>query len=293
MKNKFIYSFILICMIFSLSGCFGKINKDNLKVTTTVYPVEYLISRLYGDNSEIKSIYPNETDISNYSLTKKQTKEYAKNTEIFVYNGLTNEKEIAKSFLDINKNIQIIDVTYGIKHTNGIAEFWLSPNNYLMLADTIKSDLEEILNNKYTIEKIEEKYTQLREDLSSLDAELRNIGKKAASRGNNTFAIADNAFSFLTEYGYQTIDISEEGHITSNVKSKFKDGTYKYILVSDEQPVPDYIKDIVDNYNTKLITVNVMTTLTDAERQANDNYLSIMKDFLSTLSGLNINNEEN
>ena len=141
MKNKFIYSFILICMIFSLSGCFGKINKDNLKVTTTVYPVEYLINRLYGDNSEIKSIYPNETDISNYSLTKKQTKEYAKNTEIFVYNGLTNEKEIAKSFLDINKNIQIIDVTYGIKHTNGIAEFWLSPNNYLMLADTIKSDL--------------------------------------------------------------------------------------------------------------------------------------------------------
>ena len=288
MKKKLFSILSLMIIIFSISGCSLGNNKDNMKITTTVYPIEYLVYRLYGDSSTISSIYPNETDVSTYKLTNKQEKEYAKKTELFVYNGLTDEKEIAKTFIGKNKNIQIIDVTYGIKSTNGIEEFWLSPNNYLMLADTVKNDLKDIVDNKYIGEDIDKKYLELQEDLSLLDAELRTIGKNAINSGNNTLAIADPAFGFLSEYGYQIIDVSEEGHITSNVKNKFKEGNYKYILVSDEKQVPDYIKDIVDNYGTKIITVNVMNTLTDAERKANDNYLTIMKNFLSNLSSLNV-----
>lgn len=288
MKKKLFSILSLFIIIFSISGCSFGNSKDNIKITTTVYPIEYLVCRLYGDNSTITSIYPNETDVDTYKLTNKQEKEYAKNTEIFVYNGLTNEKDIAKTFISKKKDIQIIDVTYGIKSTNGIEEFWLSPNNYLMLASTVKNDLIDILDNKYTGEEIEKKYLELQEDLSLLDAELRSIGKKAANSGNNILAVADPAFGFLSEYGYQIIDISEEGHITSNVKNKFKDNTYKYILVSDEKQVPDYIKDLADNYGTKIITINVMNTLTDSERKANDNYLTIMKNFLSTLSNLNV-----
>lgn len=288
MKKKIFSILMLFIIIFSISGCDVGNSRDNIKVTTTVYPIEYLIYRLYGENCTISSIYPNESDINSYELTKKQEKEYAKNTEIFVYNGLTNEKEIAKTFISKNKDIQIIDVTYGIKGSNGIESFWLSPNNYLMLASTVKNDLKDILNNKYTGEEIDKKYLELQEDLSLLDAELRTIGKNAVNTNNNILTIADPAFGFLSEYGYQIIDVSEEGHITSNVKNKFKDSTYKYILVSDEKQIPDYIKDIVDNYGTKIITVNVMNTLTDSERKANDNYLTIMKDFLSTLNSLNV-----
>ena len=292
MKNRFIYVISLIVLCLCSTGCFGRNGKDNMQITTTVYPIEYLAERLYGENSEIKSIYPNEVDLNTYELNDKKIKEYAKSTDLFIYNGLTDsEKDIAKNFINKNKSMQIIDVTYGINSTNGVAEFWLSPNNYLMLADTIKNDLEEILDNKYYTEVIEEKYNLLQEDLSLLDAELRNIGKKAASSGNNTFAIANTSFSFLSEYGYQIVDISEESYVTSNIKNKFKDETYKYILVSDEEAVPDYVKDLVDNYGTKLITVNVMTTLTDEERTANDNYLTIMNSFLSTLAGLNTSTE--
>ena len=57
--------------------------------------------------------------------------------------------------------MQIIDVSYGLKYKYGIEELWLHPNNYLMLANTIKNDLEELSANKYTAEKIEKNYKQL------------------------------------------------------------------------------------------------------------------------------------
>ena len=45
------------------------------------------------------------------NITDKQIKEYSKETTLFVYNGLSNEKEIAKTFINKNKNMHIIDVS--------------------------------------------------------------------------------------------------------------------------------------------------------------------------------------
>ena len=45
-----------------MTGCFDKNNLKNAKVTTTVYPIEYLIQRLMvGNDIKITSIYPNGT----------------------------------------------------------------------------------------------------------------------------------------------------------------------------------------------------------------------------------------
>ena len=98
----------LICVLLvtlSSSGCFKKDDLDGAMVYTTVYPTSYIIKTLYGEHSEIKSIYPNETNITDYKLTKKQISEYSKG-DIFVYNGLSNEKQIAKNFLNKNKRIK-------------------------------------------------------------------------------------------------------------------------------------------------------------------------------------------
>ena len=158
MKRKLLLSFLSIISIFLLTGCFDTNNLEGSNITTTVYPIEYLVERLYGDHSNITSIYPNDIDISKYELTNKQIDKYSKETTLFVYNGLSNEKEIAKTFINENKDIQIIDVSYGLKYKYGVEELWLSPNNYLMLANTIKNDLEELSASKYAAEEIEENY---------------------------------------------------------------------------------------------------------------------------------------
>lgn len=284
MKKKLLLTFLSILSVFLLTGCFDTNHLEGSNITTTVYPVEYLVDRLYGEHSEITSIYPNEVDISKYELTNKQIKEYAKETTLFVYNGLSNEKEIAKTFINKNKKMQIIDVSYGMNYKYGIEELWLNPNNYLMLANTIKSDLEELSSSKYAAEEIESNYAKLEEDLTTLDAELRNIAKSAKNTKSETIVIAYDSLGFLERYGFNVINISSENNITSSIKNKFKNKTYTKIFVADKNKVSDSVKDLVDNYKAELIEINMMHTLTDYERNNKDNYLTIMNDFITKLS---------
>ena len=284
MKRKLLLTFLSILSVFLLTGCFDTNNLEGSNITTTVYPIEYLVDRLYGEHSDITSIYPNDVDISKYELTDKQVKEYAKETTLFVYNGLSNEKEIAKTLINKNKKMQIIDVSYGMNYKYGIEELWLNPNNYLMLANTIKNDLEELSSSKYAAEEIEKNYAKLEEDLTTLDAELRNIAKAAINSKSETIVIAYDALGFLERYGFNVINISSENNITSSIKNKFKNKTYTKIFVADKSKVSDSVKDLVDNYKVELIEINTMNTLTDQERNNKDNYLTIMNDFITNLS---------
>lgn len=284
MKKRILLTFLSILSVFLLTGCFDTNNLEGSNITTTVYPVEYLVDRLYGEHSNITSIYPNDVEISKYELTDKQVKKYAKETTLFVYNGLSNEKEIAKTFINKNRNLQIIDVSYGLNYKYGVEELWLNPNNYLMLASTIKNDLIELSASKYAAEEIEKNYAKLEEDLTTLDAELRNIAESAVNSKTETIVIAYDALGFLERYGFDVVNISSENNITSSIKNKFKNKTYTKIFVADKSKISDSIKDLVDNYQAQLIEINIMDTLTDQERNNKDNYLTIINDFITKLS---------
>ncbi len=285
-KRLLMVSILSVITLLLTTGCFDNNKLEGANITTTVYPIEYLVTRLYGDHSTISSIYPNDTDIDEYKLTDKKINDYSESTTLFVYNGLSTEKEIAKTLINKNKKMQIIDVSYGLKYKYGVEELWLNPNNYLMLANTIKDDLEELSSSKYAAEEIEEQYSKLEEDLTTLDAEIRNIAKTAISSGNNTIVIAYDTFGFLETYGFNVINISSENNITNNIKNKFKNKTYKQIFVHDKNKVSDSVKDLVDNYGAELIEINTMSTLTDEERNNKDNYLTIMNDFITKLSNV-------
>ena len=103
-----------------LTGC--SLTKDSLEdatIYTTVYPIEYLTESLYSDYATISSIYPSGADVSNYELTEKQIREYAKG-DLFIYNGLGNEKNIAKDLINQNDNLLIIDLSNGLNYTYGM-----------------------------------------------------------------------------------------------------------------------------------------------------------------------------
>lgn len=287
MKKKILFLTIISVITLTLTtGCFNNDKLEGSNITTTVYPIEYIVSRLYGDKSTISSIYPNDTKIEEYELTEKQLNDYSKKTTLFVYNGLTNEKEIAKTLINKNRKMQIIDVSYGLKYKYGVEELWLNPNNYLMVANTVKKDLENLSSSKYAAEKIEENYNKLEEDLTTLDAELRSIAKVATKNNHETIVVAYDTLGFLETYGFNVINITSENNITSSIKNKFKNKTYKQIFVADKNDISDSIKDLVDNYDVELIEINIMSTLTDKERNNNDNYLTIMGDFITKLSNV-------
>ena len=235
MKKKIIYLLLIALITLTCAtGCFDQDELEGSHITTTVYPIEYIVTRLYT-NGDVTSIYPNDTDVTNYKLTDKQINDISKSTTIFIYNGTTDEKEIAKALVNKNNNLQIIDPSFNYKY--GVEELWLSPNNLLTMADTIKMKLKELSTSKYAAEEIEKNYALLEEDISTLDANLRNIAKSAKNNNKGTIVIAYDSFGFLEKYGFDVINISSESNITTSIKNKFKDKTYKQIFVADKNNV--------------------------------------------------------
>ena len=274
--------FLIILSAFLLTGC--SIKKDNLEnatIYTTIYPIKYLTEFMYKDYATIDSIYPSGADIYTYELTDKQIKKYAKG-DLFIYNGLSNEKTIAKNLINKNKNLLIIDVSNGLSYKEEIKELWMSPNNYLMLAKNIKDYLKEYLESQIIKDYVEKKYQELSEILSLKDADLRAIGKEAKTKGTNTIVVSDNVFKFLESYGFNIISLDEEtlteGTLNS-IKNNFKKGTYKNIFVLDNN-YTDNINTIINDYKITAIDVKSMINI---ESDNTDDYLTVMQDFIDNI----------
>lgn len=281
--------FMLICLLLIgiLSGCsFNKNVLDNATIYTTVYPVHYIINYLYGENSTIESIYPNDVNLNEYELTDKQIEKYAKG-DLFAYIGLGKEKEIAKRLLNKNKKILIIDATYGLNYNENIEELWLAPNNFLMLAKNIKNSLNEYLDNSFKAEDVNKLYDQLYEKVSWIDAELRSVAKSALENENNTIIIADNVLKFLENYGFNIIsleDISSSGseNAINDIKSKFKNSKYTKILKLDNTSSSDLLNELQTKYKANVVELNSIVTNNDTS----SDYISIQYENIAVIRDL-------
>ena len=276
--SKILVLFSMVCL---LSGC----NKtENLEIYATSYPIEYLVSSLYKEHSTVTSIYPDGTNVNEYTLTDKQKDTYSKG-DIFVYNGTTNEKQIAKDLVNTNKRLKVMDAALSLKYTNRTEELWLSPSNYLMLATNIRDNLIEQIGTKYINEEINNNYKKLEEELSIMDATIRSIAANASKNGKNTIVVSDSLFKYLENYGFNVISLEDYQTNSANLttlKNNFKSGSYKYLLVSSEEKNNEMISEITSN-GGKAITVNVMNTLSEEERKNNETYFTIMNEFITNL----------
>lgn len=281
--KRIIKIWILIGVMFSITGCFTEDKLTNDNVYTTIYPIQFLTNYLYGGEKTVASIYPNGADVNNYELTKKQKEVYHKGA-LFVYNGLTNEKELAREFLNDNKDILLIDVAYGLNFNDGIIEeLWLSPNNYLMLAKNIKYNLIEYTTSKMLVDEIEGNYKKLEEVLSYMDANLRNIATQAKNEENAVLLVSSSKLKFLEKYGFEVIVLDNENINQATIRSNFKNEKYKDIYVCSTDKKNDFLMELEKTYKANIINVNMLYTLTDTDVTNNENYLTIMEDLIGNI----------
>lgn len=286
--KKVLSLLIIISLGLICTGCFN--NKSSKgKIYTTIYPITFITEYLYGTEG-VNSIYPLDADTKKYQLSEKQIKEYA-NSEIFIYNGLTAEKEIAKDFINTNKKLIIIDASSGINYQNSIEELWLSPNNFLMLAKNIKEYLINNIENQETIRHIENNYQDLEDKISIMDAELRLIATEAKENKKSlTLITSSNIFKYLENYGFEIISLEDiekmsENSLT-NLKNNFKNEKYKYILMPNNTEKNDFINDLINNYKAQVIYVNSMTILSKDDQEKNENYLSLMNTYIDNIRSI-------
>ena len=82
--KKFKILLIMVLGIITFGGCFKRDNMDNIDIMVSKYPIEYLVTNIYGFNSNIDSIYPLGTNVDEYNLTKKQIKSYSKKICLYI-----------------------------------------------------------------------------------------------------------------------------------------------------------------------------------------------------------------
>lgn len=197
---------IIICCLF-LVGCDSL--KENTKtkdeVYATTYPSKYLINYLYGEHTNIYSIYPSGVDFKEYTLSEKKLNEYSK-SNIFIFNSQDIDRNYAVEMININHNLKLIDVALNMKKTTSIEELWLNPYNYLMMAKNTKNSLNEYITDPYIKNEINEKYKNLEYELSKLDAIYKETLKNAKYK---TIVADKELFKYLEKYDINVIVLEE------------------------------------------------------------------------------------
>ncbi len=281
--KKIINILVLTILVFSLTGCLKRDNMEDITIYTTNYPTEYITQRLYGDYSSVKSIYPDGVNINNYKLTDKQLEDYS-NSDLFIFNGLSNEKDYVEPMRENNRDLKIIDTTLSMEYTNGIEELWLDPSNFLMMAQNIKTGFGEYIDSYYLTNKIEENYEKLKIEASNLDAKI----KETVTNGNSkTIVVSNNLFKYLEKYGLTVYSLDEDNSDVNAVYRKvtnlINNGDIKYIFTIANEENNSTVQKLINNTNIEVQNWHILSNLTEDERTENEDYFTIMNSNLELL----------
>lgn len=275
----------LACVsIFLTSGCFKRDEFEDITIYTSNYPIAYITNRLYGDHSTVQSIYPNGVSMNSYDLTEKQLEDYSQGN-LFIFNGLLEkEKNYVIQMFNSNKNLKIIDASLSMDYTNDLTEVWLNPSNFLMLAQNIKAGLGEYITNQYLINEINEKYEELKLEVSEIDAKIKLI---AESSSNKLLVTSSDAFKFLEKYGITVISLEENENLTekviNDVTSLINQGKINYIYLRNDEEMNATVKKIVDQTKVQTLTFHSLMTISDEEQNNEQDYIQIMNENIELL----------
>ena len=284
--KKTIKLLIMLFITITLTGCFKSEELDKATIYTTIYPIEYITKELYGYNSEVNSIYPNDIDVETYELSNNKIKKYSKK-DLFIYNGLTDEKKIAAQFVSKNSKLKIVDVTEGLSIKYGYQELWLNPINYLMMAQNVKNGLKQYINSTIIKDTIDANYENLKVTISEFETSLKLLSQNGKY---NTIIVSKDYFKFLENYGFEVISLEETDELSNDTinhaKNLIKEKQNSFIFVTDiETKNKTYSKTIeeVKKAGAEIKTLNTITVLTKEQRENNDTYISLMKENIELL----------
>ena len=268
---KLFMCLVMIISVFITSGC-KKDSMEGITIYSTVYPIEYITETLYGDYSDVYSIYPNEV----IELTDKLIADYS-NSNLFVYNGLSNEKDYAVKMLNKNKNLRIVDATMGMEVLYSDPELWLNPSNFLMLCLNIRNGMKEYITNSFLRKEIDSNYDKLKLEISELDAEIKLLIENADSK---TILVSNNVFKFFEKYGLEVISVFNDENLTdktiSLVKDAINDEKVKHIIMFENDTLTDEVEKIISDNNIEKIYFDSLTTLSSENQTSGKDYLSVM-----------------
>ena len=284
--NKLKYLILVLLITITTTSCslFKRDIMENINIVTTIYPLEYALNSLYGENSVINSIYPDDVNTLTYQITDKKYKD-SSNQDLFVYMGkISNDFDIAVQLISRNNKLKVIDGTRGMEYKNDTSELWLNPSNLLMILQNIKNGLNEYIDNAYLKEEVNEKYQELKMVLSNVDASFKTTIENANKK---TIYTNSNALKFLEKYGLKVIvvnkdlDLYEKNLALLNNEIEKKNINYFYFI--EDSTLDIDLQKLVDEGKFKILEFRDLRNITDEERNNKKDYVDITNMNIETL----------
>ena len=202
---------------------------------------------------------------------------------MFIFNGLSNEKDYIKPMLKQNKKLKIIDVTSDISYNkNGLEELWLDPSKLLTIANNIKKGFKEYTTAKYLENDVDKKYEELKVDLTNLEAKYRETIKYA---DNKTIIVSDDIFLFLSNYGLNVISLDSDNEDYEknivNARNLVNNNQVRFIYLKNDEK-NEIIDSLIEQTTIEKTNLHTLSNLTDNEYN-NYDYISLMTENLEKI----------
>lgn len=280
---KKIFLMMMVTLIaFTATGCFKRDNMEGIDILATSYPIEFIINELYGDNSDISSVYPDGSNPNTYKFNKKQLNDFAKK-DLFIYLGKDKKQsDMAVSIKNINEELLLIDGALGIDVSYDIEEIWLNPADLLMATQNIRKGLNEYVKSTVLNKEIDKEYEELKVKLSALDAEFKTTAENAS---NKTILVSNDTLSFLSKYGFEVIVYTENNvdeKIKDEVKTLINNGDISYIYGLDTDKENKVVNELLSTNKIKN-KFKSLNTISDEDRKNNKDYISLMHENIDEL----------
>ncbi|CDQ20683.1 metal ABC transporter solute-binding protein, Zn/Mn family [Halobacillus karajensis] len=295
-------------------------SKEELKIFTTVYPLQFFTEQIAGGAASVESILPPGSDPHTYEPTTKEMIAIAE-ADAFIYNGAGLEpyaNQISDSIE--SEDVQILEASNGIDleehvhnhagegagddpHTHEEEEghhdeedghhhgdedphIWLDPLRSIQMAEHIKGTLVELLPEQE--EAFNKNFEALKGKLEDLDQEFHT---EIEGLPGNKMIVSHAAYGYWEQaYGIEQLAIS--GLSPTNEPSQKEVQTiidlaeeYGLNHVFFEQNVTPKVGEVVrEEISAEILRIHNLSVLTEEDIQNKEDYFSIMQHNLKALT---------
>lgn len=267
----------ILSVLVLLTGCQKTASKP--QIMTTFEPMYEFTKAVVGDKVDVAMIVPANQEVHDYEPSAKQVAQMTDASAI-VYNSNVLEKWVPSVKTSATK----IEAASAVDQIAGDPHTWISPKQSIKEVKYIQEELsKKFPEYKTGFAKNAEAYLTKLEALDGQFDTLKNAKQK-------TFITQHEAFSYLArDYDLKEIavtgidpDIEPSASALANLKKEMEKAGLKSVYV--EENANSKIADtLAKSAGADTLLINTVESLSDAQRKAGDDYISLMQENLKSL----------
>ncbi|MDR2975793.1 MAG: zinc ABC transporter substrate-binding protein [Streptococcaceae bacterium] len=280
-KTMRLLLFLMLPVLFVLAGCQHEntANQSQPEIVTTFEPMYEFTKAIVGDELRVTNIVPGNQEVHEFEPSAKEVSKLTDASAI-VYNSDYLEKWLHS----IKSKGVKIEASKPVKLIGKDPHTWVSPKEAIIEVKYISEQLSKKLPKyKAAFEKNSAAYVAKLEQLDKEFDQLKNAQ-------NKTFITQHEAFSYLArDYGLNQINIAgldPETEPSSATLARLKNEMEKAKLKTvyfENNSNSAIAETLAKETNAQLLVINPVEGLTNAQKKAGEDYLTIMKENLEAL----------